>query len=67
VCICESTRQPIDEKEFWSRRYKRPISDEELRQIREYVTTFFKILEKWDGTCPVITEAENLQTQIERR
>lgn len=45
----ESRKQFFGQKKhFWQARIKKPLSDEDAREIIENITGFFKILIEWD-------------------
>jgi len=40
------------ERDFWQSRIERRLTDEDVRQIKENLTGFFKILLQWDNDSP---------------
>ncbi len=42
------TQCDTEAREFWSRRYGRPVSDEEVREIASNLSGFFNILKECD-------------------
>ena len=45
----ESKRQLLEQtKQFWQARTRKPLSDEDAREMIENITGFFKILIEWD-------------------